>query len=102
MGIGRVLSNHKEDVLYMFLKNVGIKDFNGVEVLTILEALRIYIWLFRGRLLVESDSANAIHWISKVEGDLCKLFDFVTVALVVSEYRTFVPFLLPRCNFHPF
>lgn len=60
----------------MFLKNVGIKDSNEVEVLTILEALRIYVWLFMGRLLVESDYANAIHWISKVEGDLCKLHFF--------------------------
>lgn len=77
VGIGRVLSNHKEDVLYMFLKNVGIKDSNDVEVLVILEALMIYVWLFRGRLLVESDSANAIHLISKVEGGLWKLHFFL-------------------------
>lgn len=36
-GIGSVLQNWREKLIYMFSKNVGIKDSNEAEVLAILE-----------------------------------------------------------------
>ena len=41
-----VLRIAKGKVLYMFSKHVGIKDSNGDRVLAILEALRIFTFLF--------------------------------------------------------
>ena len=43
-GIGGVLRNDKDEVLLLFSKSVGIRDSNEVEVLAILEALRI-LWV---------------------------------------------------------
>lgn len=44
----------------MFSKCVGIKDSNKAEVLTNLEALRIYCITYQHNFIVESDSPNAI------------------------------------------
>ena len=48
-GIGGVLRNDKGEVLFMFSKNVGIKESNEAEVLAILEALRVFFY-FQGKL----------------------------------------------------
>ena len=53
-------------MLFMFSKNVGIKESNEAEVLAILEALMISS-TFKKSLIVKSDSSNAIRWVSKVE-----------------------------------
>ena len=65
--IGGVLRNGKGEVLFMFSKNVGIKESNEAKVLAILEALRIFSFTLKENLIVESDSSNAIRWVSKVE-----------------------------------
>lgn len=41
-GTWGVLKNHKGKVLYLFSKNVAIKDSNEAGILAILEALHIY------------------------------------------------------------
>ena len=43
--IGGVLRNHKGEVIYLFSKHGGIKDSNEAEVLAILEALRVFVFL---------------------------------------------------------
>ena len=48
----------------MFSKSVGVRDSNEVEVLAILEALRIFSRSFMGSLIVESDSSNAFSWVT--------------------------------------
>lgn len=48
----------------MFSKNIGIKEYSEAEVLIILEALRHFRSNFHGNLVVESDSTNAISWVS--------------------------------------
>ena len=68
VGVGSVLRNYKGDVLYMFSKNVGNKDSNKADVIAILEALKVFVQLFRVSSVVESDSANAIHWVSNLDG----------------------------------
>ena len=69
-------------MLFMFSKNVGIKESNEAEVLAILEALRIFSSTFKESLIVESDSSNAIRWVSKVEGVLGD-FNFISVRLML-------------------
>lgn len=44
--------------MLMLSKHVEVRDSN--EVLAILEAFRIYSSLFKDRLIMESDSSNAI------------------------------------------
>ena len=63
-GIGGVLRNSKGEVLFMFSKRVGVCDSNEAEVLASLEALRCFSRCFQGDLIVESDSSNAIAWVS--------------------------------------
>ncbi|XXG62464.1 hypothetical protein AAC387_Pa05g0816 [Persea americana] len=63
-GIGGVLHNSNGEVLYMFSKNVAVCDSNEAEVLAILEALCCFKKYFHGALIVESDSSNAIAWVT--------------------------------------
>lgn len=69
-GICGVLINHKGVVLYMFSKNVSIKDSNEAVILAILEALCIYHRSFQYPLVVESDSINAVSWARSFREDL--------------------------------
>ena len=62
-GVGGVLRSSNGEVLLLFSKNVGVCDSNEAEVLVILEDLRFFR-SFDGRLLVESDSSNAVVWVS--------------------------------------
>ena len=48
----------------MFSKHVGVRDSNEAEVLEILKALRLFSTNFGDALIVESDSSNAIFWVS--------------------------------------
>lgn len=61
---GGVLHNEEGATLCVFFKQVSAKDSNGVEVMKILEVLRIYSTSHQARLLTESDSFNAILWMS--------------------------------------
>lgn len=48
----------------MFSKHVGVRDSNEAKVLAILEALRLLSRYFMEVLIMESDSSNAIAWVS--------------------------------------
>ena len=48
----------------MFSKHTGICDSNEADVLAILEGLRCFSRNFHGVLIVESDSSNAITWVT--------------------------------------
>ena len=58
------MCNDKGEVFCLFFKGVGVRDSNEAGVLAILEALRIFSRLLQGSLIVESDSFNAISWVS--------------------------------------
>lgn len=45
IGIGCILCSEKEEVLLMFSEYEDTKNSNEAEVLTILEAVRIYLWI---------------------------------------------------------
>ena len=59
-GIRGVFRNSKGDVVLMFSKHVGVCDSNEVEVLAILEDLRLLSTRYSGALVLESDYLNAI------------------------------------------
>lgn len=46
----------------MFSKSIGIKDSNEAEVLAILEAFCMFVCVHNSKLIVESDSSDAIYW----------------------------------------
>lgn len=48
-----VLHDDRGAILCMFSKSIGVRDFNEVEVLAILEALRIFFHSFQGRLIMK-------------------------------------------------
>ena len=62
--IGGVLRNSKAKVLLMFSNNFGVCDSTEAEVLAILESLWLFSRRYDGSLLIESDSSNAIAWVS--------------------------------------
>lgn len=72
--IGNVLHNTKRGVLFMFSTFVSLKNSNETEVLAILKVLRICSCFFHNRMIVESDSANALSWITFMERGLWKLY----------------------------
>ena len=47
-------------MLLIFFKNVGVCGSNEVEVLAILEGLRLFSRRYGGALFIENDSSNAI------------------------------------------
>lgn len=61
-GIGGFLQNSRGDELVVSSKFLHLKDSNDVEVLAILGAVQIFSGSFKGQLVVESDSLNAIIW----------------------------------------
>lgn len=63
-GIGGVLCYHKGEVTLMFSKNAGSKESNEAEIMAVLEALCIFSAFFPTKLIVESDSENAVRWVS--------------------------------------
>ena len=69
VGIGGALPNFKGKVLIAFLKPIGVKT-NEVELLVIIEALRIYSRSFHEKLFLESDlfdTFDTISWMSHLE-----------------------------------
>lgn len=66
-------SNNKGEVRFVFSKHVGVKDSKKAEVKAILEALRIFSHSFQESLIVESDSLNAISWVSSSNKGLLKI-----------------------------
>lgn len=62
--IGGVLRNSNGEVLLFFSKNVGVKESNEDKVLVILEALQLFSHHLLAKLIVESDSTNAVMWAS--------------------------------------
>lgn len=65
-GLLGVLRNCKDDILFLFSKNVGINESNEVEVLARLEALWLFSLSFQTKLIVESDSDNVVMWVSSL------------------------------------
>lgn len=63
-GIGGVLRDDRGAILCLFSKGVRIRYSNKAKVLAILEALRIFSQSFHRSLIAESDSSNAITWVS--------------------------------------
>lgn len=59
-GIGGVLGNHNGKSSVVFFELVGRKESNKVEIISIRRALTIWISLKLGKLVIESDSTNAI------------------------------------------
>lgn len=55
-----MLRNNEGIVLGMFSKSVGCIESNEAGVIAILEALQIFSSSFSTKLVVESDSTNAI------------------------------------------
>lgn len=60
IGICGVLHNSEGEISILISVRRGIRESNDVEVMAILEALRIFSSLFQDQLIVESDSFNAI------------------------------------------
>lgn len=63
-GIGVVLHNNGGVVITMFSKHAGNLDSSTAKVLAIPEVLRIFQLYFHLCSIVDSNSANAVHWVS--------------------------------------
>lgn len=61
--IEEVLRTEKKEVLIFLSKPIVVGDSNEAYVLAILKALRIYSGSFLEKLIVKSDSSNAIAWV---------------------------------------
>ena len=78
--IGGVLRDWKVAVKVVFSKPIGVADSNVAELLTVLEALRIFVasrWALSHKLIIESDSSNVVNWVINPHGSpwLLKKFD---------------------------
>lgn len=58
-----MLRNEKGEVLVNFSENAAIKDSKEPVVLAILESFRFFLSSFHYKLIVRSNSSNAISWI---------------------------------------
>lgn len=56
-----------------FLKKVEIRDLYEAELLAVLEELQIYSGCNQERLAVDSNSSNAVRWVSQEGSRLWKL-----------------------------
>lgn len=59
-----ILHYNKGQMILMFSKSVGVNNSNEAEVLSTLEASRIYLLSFQDSLILESVWANATSWIA--------------------------------------
>lgn len=76
----------------MFSKGVGVRVSNEVEVLVILEAMRIYSRSFLENSIMESDSFNAISWVANEGHRLWKLlFCFDEIKALASHLHVAFP-----------
>lgn len=75
-------------ILYSFSKNVGVRDSNEAEVLAISEARSIHKGSFPERLLVESDSSNAISCMTNSSSESWRVeFIFNEIKVLISQNR---------------
>lgn len=86
VGIGGVLRNSLGVVVTLFSKHVGIMESNEAQGQVILEALCLFSSSFHGKLVVESDSLNAISCVSSpsksVEISFFIHYDFFVIVFV--------------------
>lgn len=61
-GIGGVLHDEEGEIKLFFSEPVGIKDSNEVEFPGIRKALELQNSFENGKLIIDSDSTNAIAW----------------------------------------
>lgn len=71
-----VLRSDKRAMLIKFSKSMAIKNSNKAKVMAILKALRMLDDVYNVKLVMKSDSSNAIVWISTSSGDLWR-FHFI-------------------------
>ena len=79
-GIGGVLRDESGSIMLVFSKSIGIADSNMAELLTIKEAFLIFCALENlssKRLIIESDSSNAVLWVSKPNSCPWRLRKFI-------------------------
>ncbi|XP_021296093.1 uncharacterized protein LOC110425486 [Herrania umbratica] len=70
VGIRGVLRDHQGDIKITFSKSVGIGDANLAEILAVREALVVFLasrWKDHYKLIIESDSSNAVKWVQHPE-----------------------------------
>lgn len=89
--MGGVLHNCKGKFLLMFCKNLGVCDYNEAEVLTILEALRLFSRRYHGRLVVESDCL--VRLLRRLN-ERRLLGNFITIAMKLGRYLQILVFIL--------
>ncbi|XVE77290.1 hypothetical protein DITRI_Ditri13aG0050500 [Diplodiscus trichospermus] len=66
VGIGCILIDHLDEKKMAFSKPIGIVDSNMAELMAIREASILFIsspWSLTHKLIIESDSANAVKWV---------------------------------------
>lgn len=68
--IGGVIGNFEGQVLLSFSKFIGVRDSNEVEILVIVEALRLCASSIQEMLMVASDSSNVVSCVSSIVGGL--------------------------------
>ncbi|EOY23054.1 Uncharacterized protein TCM_015057 [Theobroma cacao] len=70
-GIGGILRDHRGEVKIIFSKPISETDSNFAEMMAIKEAFLIFSvsrWKNNHKLLIESDSSNAVKWIKHPDG----------------------------------
>lgn len=96
-----VLCNNDGKVLAMISKHVGCMESNEVEVVAILEALRLFASSFNSKLEVESDSLNVISWVSSSHLPPWRFqFYFNDIKMLSSKFS--IRFLHVRCSANSF
>lgn len=87
------------EVLAMFSKHEGCMESNEMEVVAILEVLRIFALSFNSELEVESDSMNVISWVPSSCMPLCRfqsyfneikeLFSKISLKFLLLDFQGF-------------
>lgn len=72
-GIGGVLHDDRGNMLAAFSESVGSMESNEIELRAIRRALQISSRFRRGKLIIESDSTNAISWANNRKFPLWRL-----------------------------
>ena len=89
-------ASRSDFVLNLF---IDAKDSKEAEILSILETLRLFSALFRQPLIVESDSLNAISWVSNAAKGLWKAyFCLDEIKFLSSELDVEFRHILPSMN----
>lgn len=67
--IDAIIGNFEGQV-FLSSKFIGVRDSNEVEILVIVEALRLYASSLQEMLMVASDSSNVVSCVSRIVGGL--------------------------------